>query len=260
MIWWGFLGGDPGAAPDPWTDPEREALSARGVRVPEPGARRGAEARAWRHPVLAASGRLVLVRWRLEGVSPTVQHPLADEIAARFERALVPCTVTSEAVLARTALHLSAPCTDRPPAPEVGPHTSFHVPPGTISTDRLSPSSLEKLLGCPVAWVLEYAAGLRRRGMARIPSGSRLLGTFAHSILEDLLHGPKRLDLATGTPEEAGAWAGKAFDDRVDSEAAPLVARGAEVERHRARELVCQAGRTLFGLLKAGGCAPPSKS
>jgi hypothetical protein len=101
--------------------------------------------------------------------------------------------------------------------------------------------------------VLEYAAGLRRRGMARIPSGSRLLGTFAHAILEDLLHGPHKLDLASGTPDEAAAWAGRAFDDRVAAEAAPLVARGAEVERHRAREVVCEAARSLFGLLKDGG-------
>jgi len=253
VVWWGFLGGEPGAAPEPWTAAEREALAARGVRVPEPGARRGAEARAWRQPVLAASERLVLVRWRLEGAGATTAHPLADEIAARFERALAPCTVTSEAALARSAPRLAVPCSDRAPAPEIAPRALFRIPPETISTDRLSPSSLEKLLGCPVAWVLEYAAGLRRRGMARIPSGSRLLGTFAHAILEDLLLGPERLDLGTATQDDAAAWAARAFDARVAFEAAPLVARGAEVERHRAREVVSEAARSLFALLQAGG-------
>lgn len=253
VVWWGFLDGDAGPAPDPWTAAEREALAAQGVAVPPPGARRGAEARAWRQPVLAASKRLVLVRWRLEGTAPTVPHPLADEIAARVDGALAPCTVTSEAVLAGKAPALGASISDRAPAPEVVPRAILRIPPDLVSTDRLSPSSLEKLFGCPVAWVLEYAAGLRRRGMARIPSGSRLLGTFAHAILEDLLHGPDQLDLASGTPEEAAARAGRAFDARVDAEAAPLVARGAEVERHRAREVVCQAARALFGLLQAGG-------
>ncbi len=253
VVWWGFLGGEPGAAPEPWTAAERDALAARGVRVPEPGARRGAEARAWRQPVLAASERLVLVRWRLEGAGATTAHPLADEIAARFLRALAPCTVTSEAALARSAPRLAVPCSDRAPAPEIAPRALFRIPPETISTDRLSPSSLEKLLGCPVAWVLEYAAGLRRRGMARIPSGSRLLGTFAHAILEDLLLGPERLDLGTATQDDAAAWAARAFDARVAFEAAPLVARGAEVERHRAREVVSEAARSLFALLQAGG-------
>jgi ATP-dependent helicase/nuclease subunit B len=253
VVWWGFLDGDAGQAPEPWTASEREALIARGVQVADPGARRGVEARGWRQPVLAASRRLVLVRWRLEGTEPTVPHPLADEIAARFAGALAPCTVTSEAVLAGTAPSLRAAVSDRAPAPEIVPRAILRIPPDLVSSERLSPSSLEKLFGCPVAWVLEYAAGLRRRGMARIPSGSRLLGTFAHAILEDLLHGPDKVELVSGTPEDAASWAGRAFDARVATEAAPLVARGAEVERHRAREVVCEAARALFALLQAGG-------
>ena len=253
VVWWGFVGGDPGPAPEPWTLAERTALAARGVRVAEPGARRGAEAEGWRRPVLAATERLVLVRWRLDGAAPTIAHPLADEIAARFERALAPVTVTSEAALAGAVPHVTPVRSARAPAPEILPRAVFTVPPDLVSTDRLSPSSLEKLLGCPVAWVLEHAAGLRKRGMARIPSGSRLLGTFAHAILEDLLHGPARLDLATATPDEAAAWAGRDFDARVAQEAAPLGARGAEVQRHRAREVVCAAARALFALLRDGG-------
>jgi ATP-dependent helicase/nuclease subunit B len=89
--------------------------------------------------------------------------------------------------------------------------------------------------------------------MARIPSGNRLLGTFAHAILEDLLLGPEKLDLANATPADAADHAGRAFDARVGREAAPLVARGAEVQRHRAREVVCEAARALFALLQDGG-------
>jgi hypothetical protein len=253
VVWWGFLGGDAGPAPEPWTAAERAGLETCGVRVPQPGARREAEARGWRQPVLAASERVVLVRWRLEGTERTVPHPLADVIAARFEHSLAPCTVASEAVLMRAAHRLGVALSDRSPAPEVTPRAVFHIPPETISTDRLSPSSLEKLFGCPIAWVLEYGAGLRRRGMARIPSGSRLLGTFAHAILEDLVHGPEKLVLATGTAEEAALWAGRAFDARVATEAAPLVAHGAEIERHRARDVVCEAARSLFDALQGGG-------
>ncbi len=252
VVWWGFLAGV-GPAPELWTAAERDALGSKGVRVSEPGERRGVEAQGWRRPVLAASARVVLVRWRLEGAAPTLAHPLDDEIAARFVRALTPCTVTSENVLSGSARHVGAARSDRPPAPQVTPRALFRIPPETVSTDHLSPSSLEKLLGCPVAWVLEYAAGLRRRGMARIPSGSRLLGKFAHSILEDILVGPSRLDLGTASPEDAALAAAKAFDARVESEAAPLVARGAEVERHRAREVVSDAAHSLVALLQAGG-------
>ncbi|HYG66750.1 MAG TPA: PD-(D/E)XK nuclease family protein, partial [Anaeromyxobacteraceae bacterium] len=200
----------------------------------------------------AAGERLVLVRWRLEGAAPTVPHPLADEIAARFAGALTPCAATSEAVLAGAA-PVAAVVSDRAPAGPIAPRPLFRVEPGTITIDALSPSSLEKLLGCPVAWVLERTAGLRRRGMARIPSGSRLLGTFAHAILADLLDGKEKLDLRTATPDDAAAWAERSFDARVPSEAAPLVARGADVERHRARDVVRGAARALFAALQAGG-------
>jgi ATP-dependent helicase/nuclease subunit B len=257
VLWWGFLGGEPGPPPEPWTVPERAALERRGLRLPGPGARRAIEALGWRRAVLAASERLVLVRWRLEGTTPTVAHPLADEIAARFQRSLGPCTLASERALAGEAPGgLAPPVSDRAPAPEVAPRASFRVPPETLATDRFSPSSLEKLLGCPVAWVLEYAAGLRRRGMARIPSGSRLLGTFAHAILEELLLGPDRLDLARATPAEASEAALRMFGERVEREAAPLVVRGAEVERHRARQVVSDAARSLVELLQAGGWTP----
>lgn len=256
VVWWGFLDDGGGPAPEPWSTAERDALAGRGVGVPARGERRSAEARGWRRAVLAASERLVLVRWSLEGAAPAPAHPLADDVAARFERSLAPCAVASAAALAGAAPFVDVPRSGRAPAPEVTPRALFRVPPETLAIERLSPSSLEKLLGCPVAWVLEYAAGLRRRGMARIPSGSRLLGTFAHAILEDVLLGPSAVDLATGSPDDAAGAAGRAFDARVHAEAAPLVARGAEVERHRAREVVVNAARALFALLRDGGWRP----
>jgi hypothetical protein len=267
VVWWGFLGGDGGPAPEPWSEAEREALAAKGIVLRAPGELRALEAAGWRRAMLSASERLVLVRWRLEGTSPTVDHPLADEIRARVEKGLAACTVTSESVLALppggTLPLLGAggragtvPTSLRPPAPEITPRTLFRVPPETLSTDRLSPSSIEKLLGCPVAWVLEFAADLRRRGVARIPSGNRLLGSFAHAILQDVLLGPRKVDLAAGTPEDAAKAARVEFEARVEQEAAPLVSRGAEVARHRARELVGEAARTLFDLLQRGGWRP----
>lgn len=254
VIWWGFLGGGPEPRPEPWTAAEREALASHGgVSVDELGAKRGVEAWSWRQPILAASERLVLVRWRLEGTTPTVSHPLADEIEARVEHALRPCTISSEAALEAAAAHVAVTTSVRAPAPRIVPHAVFHVPPGIIPITRLSPSSLERLLGCPVAWVLEHSGALRRGAVSRIPSGNRLLGNFAHAILEDLLHGPEKLDLGEGTPDEASALAGRLFDRRVGSEAAPLVARTAKVEQHRARELICHAARALFALLQSGG-------
>ena len=253
VIWWGFIGGDPEPNPELWTEAERQALASGGVLLDVPGSKRGVESWSWRQPILGASDRLVLVQWRLEGTTPTIAHPLADEIAARIEGALRPCTITSEAVLASVNPHLAVLTSMHAPAPRVVPHAVFHVPPGIVALTRVSPSSFEKLLGCPVAWVLEHVGALRRGTYSCIPAGNQLLGRFAHAILQDLLHGPARLDPSGGTPDEAAEWAGRAFDERVASEAAPLVARAAIVEQRRARTLVCSAARALFRLVQAGG-------
>jgi RecB family exonuclease len=107
-----------------------------------------------------------------------------------------------------------------------------------------------------MGWVLEQRARLEPGRVARIPDGSRLLGEFGHAILEDMLLGSKALDLTGTTPERAAEWAGRAFDERVEGEAAPLVLPGRDVERAIARRLVCEAAAALVGMLKESGWRP----
>jgi RecB family exonuclease len=123
-------------------------------------------------------------------------------------------------------------------------------------TEPLSATGLETLLGCPLRWVLHYRGGLRPGRGVDLPAGSRLLGTFAHSILEDLVLGEGALDVSSATPAEASAWAARAFDERVASRAAALVLPGNELEARRARDLVSRGAAALVGHLRAGGWRP----
>ena len=261
VVWWGFVvDADPGPPPEPWTDTEREALLRSGVTLPAPGERRDVEAEGWRRPVLAARERLVLVRWRLSATDPIAPHALFDELSTRVTAdSLLACTVASERVLATptAGAHWNAATTTVAPRTLMAQRATWTVPPESVEfTATLSASALETYLGCPFRWALHYKARLQPGGGVTIPEGNRLLGTFAHRILQDMLCGAEKLSVTKATPAQARAWAAKAFDERVGVEAAPLVRRGREVELDRARTLVANAAAALVDFLRTSGWQP----
>lgn len=261
ILWWGFVAGaDAGPAPAPWTGVEREALQRAGVALPDPGEQRGLEAEGWRRPILAARERATLVRWRLAGTDAAGPHPFLDELASCVAPgALGPCTVASEQVLAgAAAAKLGAATVEVAPATIMTQRPTWKAPAATLVPARaLSFTSLDAFLGCPFKWALRYQARLEPGEGVNLPDGPRLLGDFAHRVLQDMLCGGEdELDFAAATAEDARAWARRAFDARVALEAAPLVRRGGEVELDRARTLVATAAASLLELLKRSGWSP----
>ncbi len=260
VIWWGCTrDADQGLRPEPWTDAEGATLRAAGVTLSGAGERRDAESSEWRRPILAARERAVLVRWRLVGAEPTAAHAFFDELAVRVAPgALATCTVTSEQVLAGASFPAWQPTTAPvAPDPPMAQRPVWNVPAATVAPTReVSASSLQVLLGCPFRWALQYQASLQPGRGVDLPEGARLAGDFAHRILQDMLCGDNKLNLAKDTDEDARAWALRTFDDRVATEAAPLVRRGSEVERDRVRTLIGNAAGALVHVLKQGGWRP----
>jgi hypothetical protein len=260
IVWWGFVtDADVGPLPDPWTGAEREALRRAGVALPDPGEQRGLEAKGWRRPILAARERATLVRWRLAGTDTAGPHPFLDELSSRVgDGALGTCTVASERVLAKAgAAAWDAATVEHAPATIMTQRPAWKVPPQTlVPAGTLSSTSLDAFLGCPFKWALRYQAQLKPGEGVNLPEGNRLLGDFAHRVLQDMLCGEEKLDFATATPEDARAWARKTFDARVGLEAAQFVRRGGEVELDRARTVVSTAAASLLELLKRSGWKP----
>jgi hypothetical protein len=134
---------------------------------------------------------------------------------------------------------------------------AWNVPPQTlVPAGTLSFKSLDAFLGCPFKWTLSYQALLKPGEGVNLPEGNRLLGDFAHRVLQDMLCGEEKLDFAVATRENARAWARKAFDARVGLEAAQLVRRGGEIELDRARTVVVTAAASLLEFLKRSGWRP----
>ena len=194
VVWWGFvLDADPSPAPEPWTATEHAALVAAGVTLPDPGARRAIEADGWRQPLLAARERVALVRWRLAGADPVPPHAFFDELSTRVaDGALASCTVGSEQLLsAKAAGPWKAAAASVTPQDLMAQRPIWKVPAATVAPmASLSASALEAYLGCPFKWALHYAAKLTPGGGVSLPEGNQLLGTFAHSILQEMLCGP----------------------------------------------------------------------
>lgn len=259
VLWWGFVqGADAGPLPEPWTEAERAALAPAGVRLSGPGARRAVEAAGWRRPLLAACERAVLVRWRLAGAEAAAPHAFLDELGTRVgPESLARCACASERLLSGGAAPWAAPLASLAPAAPMAQRPVWKAPAASLlPTASLSASALESLLGCPFQWALRHRGKLEPGQGVSLPEGSKLLGTFAHTLLQDMLCGATKLDFDRATAAEARAWAARAFDARVGLEAAPLVRRGAEVELDQARTLVANAAGALLELLQRSGWRP----
>ncbi len=248
VIWWGFVDSESPAA-TPWRPGESEALAHAGASLPAPGASRATEARTWRRALSCASQHVVLVRWRLSGASVCAPHPLTDELEVELGAdELLRRTVTAEQVVAGAgwpaqvvARAVSAPA----PGPSVwapgAAHLRRHKPE--------SPSSIGRMLSCPLRWTLQYPAKLRVGARASMPDGPRLVGTFMHALLQDLLlsHDPPT------EPDDAARQAVALFDARLEGEAAPLLMPGRGFDRAEGRRAIGRAAASLVTLLEAGG-------
>lgn len=254
VMWWGFVQDvETHDTLDAWSSEERVALTAAGVVLPAPGESRKVEAWSWRRTVLACRERVVFVRWRLAGAEVVQPHPFWDELEMRVAAGtLASSLVMSEAALGNTGKQPRARTVSIQPAAAIRPPLIWRIPGITVEGTQ-SASQLRTLLGCPFAWMLQHAAGLRPGRALEIADDNQLLGNFAHRLLEEVFTGPNALSLDSATEDEARATAERAFDARVATEAAPLVLRGREIELERGRRLVGGAAAALLRHLRAGG-------
>ncbi|CBS87254.1 PD-(D/E)XK nuclease family protein [Azospirillum lipoferum] len=259
VVWWGFLDGSAGMAAVPWSGAERAALAAAGC-LPEAATQAlRREAWAWRLPVLNAAERLILVKPRAIAGEPAAAHPLWHEIEPVLHDLTQDrlthgrgCAVQASALLladrtplAGRVVQRAALDGGRPPEPR----RLWRVPADAVPMrDRESATSLNRLLGCPFAWTLQYAAGVRPGALRRIPDGSQLVGTLTHAVLAELF-----TERPSWSAEEAARRAAALFDRLLPVLAAPLLRLGQGLELERARAAVADAARMLAGLIGGAG-------
>lgn len=181
VVWW--LPVDTTTAPRTRVRPaESEWLTRTGVDLPDPeeGAR------------LALDSQLRALRRRREVTAVTVttingeaasQHPaltfLIDDLHRQGRE-----PVTRVAELPDAHRTVPEPVTIDVPDP-----VSRSVPAGDhLLPTRISFSQWEKLLVHPLEWLLERRLGIRAGGLATVPSGNQMVGTWLHTVVENIVN------------------------------------------------------------------------
>ncbi|MBX3191750.1 MAG: PD-(D/E)XK nuclease family protein [Labilithrix sp.] len=255
LFMWGFVGGVERRPPRlPWTEAERAALRAAGVVVPDPSATLRAEAEAWRRAVLATREAVVFAAPRTIKGTPTAPHPLWDEICARLDvDDQTASRITREA---RRVLRSPVSLVEKEAcAPLALPESrgawtlscdASRAPP---TAHEASVTSIEKITGCPLAWVLEHRADVRSGAISAVATGPRLNGNLGHRLVEEL-----HAEGAFGLAEEAFLLrVTERFEALLRTEGATLLLPGASIERLQLTRQMRGAMRSLHRYLARTG-------
>jgi RecB family exonuclease len=255
IIWWNFVDTQRPDAQLPWRQSERQWLEASQITFEEPMVNRLRQALSWRHAALCCCKQLILVYPRQLHAEPVNPHPFWDEIYHLLNLDDNP----QAGIIRRTdgfynqqdspifGLHVPkqkvAQC--QPP----GFEPIWNIAPNTIMPrNKESFSSMDKLIRCPRAWVLQYILKLDPGISLSVLDGNQSAGTLAHKIVEMVFKQNSK-----PSPEEACKRALVLFDEMVPQMAATLLQPEREIERSRYRADMARAIFHLTELINASG-------
>ena len=206
ILWWSSHRSD-GDETDIWDPEEAVALSRSGAQISSAAERERLRQAAALRGLRNATTLICFWPERIRG-EETSLHPvlssLAEDIAAAYPERFASKGV--DAVLGDTSIARSVPtlletgtwglCGVSTTFDEVAPETT--IPPSTISRsldadfthllpEKLSFTQIEQLLSDPLGWTLERAIGIRHGFSSEVPTGNRMIGTFVHAIVENLV-------------------------------------------------------------------------
>jgi ATP-dependent helicase/nuclease subunit B len=234
VVWWDFRSSAAGRR-QPWSEAEREELSAGGCPPDDVGLPGRAASAAWERAVMNASDHLLLIAGGLDSGDEEALHPLAYRMASATDRLADRVRIEDAMASGSFALagrHLRRVAVEAVALPLA--RSRWATPPGygTRMAGRAeSASSFENLLSCQLMWALKHVAGLRAGRSRAIPDANRLLGNLAHALACEIFRpGPP--------PSQAQATEAtvRLLEGRIDELAAPLRHPGLATQLADARE------------------------
>ena len=246
IVWWNFSR-EAALRPERvmLTRAERDALREMGVESPDPSLAIAVQADGWRRPLEQAQEALILAcPFTDRSGEPNHPHPLWDDVTASLAE------VRDVAKLERDRVHGLTPArfVAVSPRPLVTPAQVVTLASPIVLRDVESPSSIEKLIGCSLAWTLDYRAHLESGISASPPRpGPPLFGSLAHRILAEVL------GQGLISADEAADFAGTLFDRVCVDLCEDLSLPQHQASRATVRRAVVESARDLVTLAKKHG-------
>lgn len=250
VLWWNFISTSATTIRrSRWTDSELAAFNECGIAIDTPQQQARRESTAWRTALLSCSERLIVIKPRAANGKLITAHPASDELYAVLGHVgSMSCKINASDIFFNETLTASQETLKRigvepRKLPSILRHWS--VTPGTIKNrEQESFTSIERLLGCSLAWTLEYGAKLRTGVNWSISEGERLIGELAHAVIAQLLTESK-----IWKPVEAAERAIELVDDLVPKLASSLLLPGATSQLRKAKDSIRRSVMHLVMLI-----------
>ena len=240
IIWWNFVNAGTTKSTY-WTDDERKTVL--GI---DPTAFRERENRSWQNVPARAKKRLILFVPKMITGDAVFPHPLLDKFDTKKTKAFEAAELTDDKGKWKLAERSRKLVT--PPILDVPAETAKIAPNNIAPTRALSYSQMAKLLGCPFQWFLDDYIGLSMPATMDLPTGTQMIGTLAHKVVELLFKEKKHWESG-----DAMQRAEEIFDILITSMAAELLQDERSVELKRLRETLKRAVGTLVDKIKELG-------
>lgn len=254
VLWWNFINSSATSIRrSRWTEGELTTLNQCGIAIDTPEQQTRRESSAWRTALLNCSERLILVKPRAANGKQVTAHPASDELYAVLgQTGSITCKTNASDIFFEDNLSVAQETIIRRRVePKKLPSIlrNWSVTPTTIKRrDQESFTSIERLLGCSLAWTLEYPAKLRTGINWSISEGERLIGELAHAVIAQLLTESK-----TWKPVEAAERAIQLVDELVPKLASSLLLPGATSQLRKAKDSIRRSVAHLIMLINEAG-------
>lgn len=254
VLWWEFASSQPPSfRRDYWTPQEIASFNRAGFELDQASRRALRESETWQSPILNAKNELLLVKPRSIGGKASVFHPIWDELKSRISlSSLLKVTQhasgslhgTSKQIALRDLSLLSFNGKSLPT-----PLRDWKVTSEIIKArEKESYTSTERLLGCSLAWTLEYPAAINSHWLESLPEGEKLIGDFAHTIISRLF-----AERADWEPALARQRASELMEELLPQIASSLLLPGRGVALRKAKDTIGSSIEHLIKVLKQSG-------
>lgn len=239
VLWWGFAQSQWDFPQRPyWSETEIAFLKHHNIFLDSLLLKLRRDSYTWRLPLLNAKNKLLLVRPRLAAGERTTAHPLWDELSGIInKKSISAITVHANEIFKSGQLKIAGKDTranERELQKLPGALRTWKLPARLIKQRHSeSFSSIEKMLGCPLAYVLQYSGGMYIPKTLDLPQKQLLLGKLAHAVINEMYETKKYWG-----PEEGRNFARETVERLIPEMAAMLLLPGSSPQLREAMEAI----------------------